>query len=1082
MIARKSIDARTPHGNGTASKSSSLLGHLAFLLLFGVQSFAQHGFSAEFRFELPRGETNGWWRVEGGAPNRSVLTLEASPNLNDWTQIAVLHPREANSSTAPASFTFLDPETTDVSQRFYRFSAGPLQSTNNWKNQVNYPLDDFVAGRFLGGNEQWIKFAILTNEPTRVFYGSTDYLFHYDFAAARLPPFHGVSPLEFERQTLYSTNRRALLGTVLYPLSTSAEYGIQFVSQDEIPRETVRNFFELVRSTVVTRPGLQAVYIPTFEQFASAEANRDYFASNGIIVSTAERWAWGDISYSGGWALGRLVFVAATKVGATYASGQLRPDDILITDGIPAELPYVAGIISLAPSTANSHVAILARSYGVPFIYLVDETERTRVLKLTNRQVVLQADFSPFGVSRALVVEWDPATDPELEAEIRDLKSLPPLNYTPKQRFGAYWSSAEGLVRSDIKYFGGKAANYGLLRRTIPSNAPVAIAISFDLWDEFMDQMLPGGGTLREEISNRLAGFNYPPDVAALEAQLGVIRNLIRQSTRFTAEQEQAITNALAVFDSRRNIRFRSSTNVEDAESFSGAGLYDSFSGCLADDQDGDSAGPSICDPTETGERGVFRAIRRVFSSFYNDNAYLERLRRGVDENTVGMAILVHHSTPDHIEMANGVATLTRNSGGPRYVGKLVTQLGAVPVANPDGTALPEEINLYNFSTNDTTYLDSLQYSSLRPRGAYVMDWPTNYHELRDLLFVVGEAFAGSVTNKSEFVLDLEYKKVSPGRLEIKQIREIPQAASPNVEPYLLNQPTTFVNWHGYYGDLWTTHRLKSRWTLSTRTMQLTMSNMAESVYTDASIEHLNGTNVQTLSGPLSSFPNWNHGYNDNYASDSWSMPTAASGPWAAFELRTHHNLSLVNSRQPFVVLTELPLLLYVRHSQPVPFFNAPRTNEETRLIPAVVETHKDTLEQYTFRVEGQGTNVVIRTSFWLGSTETFGDRPPVIRFVETRIENLTSEPIVLRSYWSQTFTATHSFGQERFLFEPRLEPGLPAEQLAEFNAADIALLHLFRNASRTSEDGMNLIIHERPVLWLVGLNGVVRAFSEVDD
>ena len=56
--------------------------------------------------------------------------------------------------------------------------------------------------------------------------------------------------------------------------------------------------------------------------------------------------------------------------------------------------------------------------------------------------------------------------------------------------------------------------------------------------------------------------------------------------------------------------------NVEDSEHFTGAGLYDSYSGCLMDDLDGDSTGPSQCDPAEPQERGVFRAIHKVYASF----------------------------------------------------------------------------------------------------------------------------------------------------------------------------------------------------------------------------------------------------------------------------------------------------------------------------------------------------------------------------------------------------------------------------------------------------------------------------------
>ncbi len=69
-------------------------------------------------------------------------------------------------------------------------------------------------------------------------------------------------------------------------------------------------------------------------------------------------------------------------------------------------------------------------------------------------------------------------------------------------------------------------------------------------------------------------------------------------------------------------------------------------------------AGPCACEAAEPDERGVFRAIQRVYAGFYNDNAWLERRRHSADEVEVGMGVLVHHSFPDEEELANGVATL----------------------------------------------------------------------------------------------------------------------------------------------------------------------------------------------------------------------------------------------------------------------------------------------------------------------------------------------------------------------------------------------------------------------------------------
>jgi hypothetical protein len=784
-----------------------------------------------------------------------------------------------------------------------------------------------------------------------------------------------------------------------------------------------------------------------------------------------------------GWALGTLKFFAASNVAAAYADGRLTTADILLVDAVPAELPYVSGLLTFTPTTANSHVAILAQSYSVPFAYPADATERARILQLTNREVALQV--GPIIYQRLgaiLVLPVDPPLTPAARAALFATKGPARIDYAPRQRRGNYVEPVDALMPADIKFFGGKAANYGLLRRVIPSNSLPAVAISFDLWEDFMAQPFGGAGTLRQVISNRLARFSYPPDITAFRAELTAIRNLIRSATVFTLAQEQAITNALRVFNRTKNIRFRSSTNVEDAESFNGAGLYDSYSGCLADDQDGDQSGSSLCDPTEDGERGVFRAIRRVFASFYNENATLERLRLGVNEDEVGMAILVHHSTPDDIEMANGVVTGTW-SKPPSYSlygfdGTLVSQPGAASVANPDGSGTPEEIAYSQFQ-NSVPVLWRLQGSSLLRLGEYVMQWDSDYLQLAGLIFQAVQGYAAIVTNKPALRLDLEFKKVSPGVLEVKQIREVPQLTVTNIAPFVLNNPVTLGNWHGYYDDIFMAHILKSRWTLRHPNIQFTETNVAGSFYTEVTIEHLNGTNVQTLTGQLSSFPNASHtvlhlpGDFSVRTRDRWTMPTADA--MADFELDTTF-LEQATSELPFLAITrnlgETPsaLELRVNFRQPVlrNTFPAYTTNVTTRLYALRPETDADYLKEITLTATGQGTNILIHTSYWLPYEASTDDcRCPLIRFAESRIEGFTSEPLVLRGYWSQTFNDVHHYQSQEFIFEPRLDPGVTSQQRQELVAADIARIYIHRNGFL------------EPFLVLVGFDGTLRRFSD---
>ena len=63
--------------------------------------------------------------------------------------------------------------------------------------------------------------------------------------------------------------------------------------------------------------------------------------------------------------------------------------------------------------------------------------------------------------------------------------------------------------------------------------------------------------------------------------------------------------------------------------------------------------------------------------------------------------------------------------------------------------------------------------------------------------------------------------------------------------------------------------------------------------------------------------------------------------------------------------------------------------------------------------------------------------------WMHTRITGLISAPIDLRGYWSQSAKAGHKYRYASYLFEPALEPGLPASQMEELRAANIQLIHV---------------------------------------
>jgi hypothetical protein len=88
--------------------------------------------------------------------------------------------------------------------------------------------------------------------------------------------------------------------------------------------------------------------------------------------------------------------------------------------------------------------------------------------------------------------------------------------------------------------------------------------------------------------------------------------------------------------------------------------------------------------------------------------------------------------------------------------------------------------------------------------------------------------------------------------------------------------------------------------------------------------------------------------------------------------------------------------------------------------------------------------SINIQTSFYWPENPQLaaGYTAPLVEWVETQITGLTSEPIVLHGYYSQTYRPEHHNFGESFIFEPRLEEGISPETLAELAAANVQLLH----------------------------------------
>ena len=250
--------------------------------------------------------------------------------------------------------------------------------------------------------------------------------------------------------------------------------------------------------------------------------------------------------------------------------------------------------------------------------------------------------------------------------------------------------------------------------------------------------------------------------------------------------------------------RFRSSSNAEDGELVSGAGLHDSARGCFADDSDGDDLGPSAClsaeeaawlrreldrrraeaaafpqriwlaeliddlDSDLTKERTVARALRKVYASLWNERAFEEREYWSMDHRQAFMGVAVNPSFV--LEQMDAVAVTNVPVAGAAPIYRVVTQRDGQPVVRPpDPTLVAETLTFHRGPGDMPTDVQLLTRSSLSPDPLW---GDARLGELARLMFAVQDHFGQKVyPEATNLSLDLEIKLTREGQVVIKQAR-----------------------------------------------------------------------------------------------------------------------------------------------------------------------------------------------------------------------------------------------------------------------------------------------------------------------
>ncbi|WP_399272364.1 PEP/pyruvate-binding domain-containing protein [Variovorax boronicumulans] len=308
----------------------------------------------------------------------------------------------------------------------------------------------------------------------------------------------------------------------------------------------------------------------------------------------------------------------------------LLPDDIAVLREVPINLPPVAGVLTERPSTALSHVNLLAKGWGIPNAYVRDAAT---VLKAHAGQwVALKVAASGYQLRRLTPEEI--AALPPRAVRAAATGALPGSKAAkPDLRETRLLPLASLRARHSVQC-GSKAANLGaMLAARIPSTTvPDGFCIPFAHYDRFMRS---------NGLAERIARMQQQPGFAGdPQVRLKALAQLRDEIVQWPVEPATAAAwrAAWQAQLGGGGVFVRSSSNSEDLPGFSGAGLYTTV--------------PNV----KTGD-ALELAVKKVWASVFNPEAWEARSAAGFGAESVLMGVFVQTA----IDSTNAGAMITRD-------------------------------------------------------------------------------------------------------------------------------------------------------------------------------------------------------------------------------------------------------------------------------------------------------------------------------------------------------------------------------------------------------------------------------------
>ncbi|MET0626447.1 MAG: PEP/pyruvate-binding domain-containing protein [Pyrinomonadaceae bacterium] len=439
-----------------------------------------------------------------------------------------------------------------------------------------------------------VIFVIDRKDANKIYYvNSQRFRFHKDFVnGTYLSLERGY---DFFKNNYLNENRRFILGTVAWQAPVK-RYTFEYWEGDLATAGLIKTTADVIRKTFFE----PVAYKPNSlrqEQESAKVAGLDRVTQSDI----AREQEYQALNVAKG--VGRIHVI--DKLDEHVEIGF---NEILVLNEVPLSLPPVAGVIISKPSTPLSHINLLVKGWGVPNAYIKDAHE---ILKqydgwwvsfetLPDKYTIKRADISQIDEYQKRLAELKKVMTPRFDLEERRLLDL-----------------AQQRARMADAY-GSKSANLGEVARSrmLGVTVPAGFGIPIYYYDQFVKE-----NKLEEAVFEMMNDQRFVHDPPYRRERLAAMRERFKAG-KVGDELRAALLKKARAEYAGKGLFVRSSSNVEDLPNFNGAGLYDTV-------------------PNVKEDEKLLEAVKTVWASLWNFEAYEARERANIDHSKAYMAVLV---------------------------------------------------------------------------------------------------------------------------------------------------------------------------------------------------------------------------------------------------------------------------------------------------------------------------------------------------------------------------------------------------------------------------------------------------------